>query len=186
MGCDTTQLFKVCIRNVFQSTHPHGVRLDEPHSVINQFLFQSTHPHGVRQTPSKHRLQLYSVSIHAPTWGATYILVIGTRHIYTFQSTHPHGVRPSPYDSAPHIILFQSTHPHGVRLTKKSVKTDLWEFQSTHPHGVRRSTSSYTQPMKRFNPRTHMGCDFISGRMTVITSSVSIHAPTWGATTSSV
>ena len=56
----------------------------------------------------------FSVSIHAPTWGATdwYLLIYGG---IRFQSTHPHGVRPLDTTAIlPHLV-FQSTHPHGVR-----------------------------------------------------------------------
>ena len=77
-------------------------------------LFQSTHPHGVRPrtfapcrcldcfNPRTHTgcdnawskaLPLRRVSIHAPTRGAT---LVSERKFFTvaFQSTHPHGVRP--------------------------------------------------------------------------------------------
>ena len=40
---------KACALQMFQSTHPHGVRRDfdiDLHSLIP--VFQSTHPHGVR------------------------------------------------------------------------------------------------------------------------------------------
>ena len=36
----------------FQSTHPHGVRLFPPQGVGSNPEFQSTHPHGVRRDPS--------------------------------------------------------------------------------------------------------------------------------------
>ena len=56
---------------LFQSTHPHGVRLCRPYFFIkSSVLFQSTHPHGVRQRCFGSGLQ-----------------------IFLFQSTHPHGVR---------------------------------------------------------------------------------------------
>ena len=35
--------------NLFQSTHPHGVRLSTPNEFNILFWFQSTHPHGVRR-----------------------------------------------------------------------------------------------------------------------------------------
>ena len=55
----------------FQSTHPCGVRRFPCVFCERVALFQSTHPCGVRQVPRYHRLLLYSVSIHAPVWGAT-------------------------------------------------------------------------------------------------------------------
>ena len=54
----------------FQSTHPHGVRLQLFNLKIFTIMFQSTHPHGVRPA------------------SADPVNVFGR-----FQSTHPHGVR---------------------------------------------------------------------------------------------
>ena len=50
MGCDNLFLLVIFLVCLFQSTHPHGVRLD---SVGMQTQYQC-------------------VSIHAPTWGATH------------------------------------------------------------------------------------------------------------------
>ena len=55
-------------------------------------VFQSTHPHGVRRAKVLGSVSAL-VSIHAPAWGATRTHIsspVRTR----FQSTHPHGVRP--------------------------------------------------------------------------------------------
>ena len=126
--------------------------------------FQSTHPHGVR------RCNLLS------------ILLI----IVMFQSTHPHGVRLT-YGYLPRYAeLFQSTHPHGVRRPSMADKSTQGMFQSTHPHGVRQTRSEELVGMGCFNPRTHMGCDSISPSPVRSQSPVSIHAPTWGATTDKV
>ena len=115
-GCDSG----VCSysRNavMFQSTHPHGVRRLSHLKKCLMDMFQSTHPHGVRLlgpyldypfvacfNPRTHtgcdngiplRFQMFYVSIHAPTRGAT----VGNRYLFPFcrakfQSTHPHGVR---------------------------------------------------------------------------------------------
>ena len=122
------------------------------------WLFQSTHPHGVRLDIQQRFFDVMQVSIHAPTWGATQT----SQHLIVhkwFQSTHPHGVR----------------HATGTKLNKS------FPFQSTHPHGVRHKTCSTNRPLRRFNPRTHMGCD-ISTPNNNIVDYVSIHAPTWGAT----
>ena len=55
-------------------------------------------------------------------------------------------------------------------------------FQSTHPHGVRRQTSTIPSRSTNFNPRTHMGCDFLTPQFVDNLKRISIHAPTWGAT----
>ena len=66
----TTPLLRYFPRGLFQSTHPHGVRLYRPQYPVAGYGFQSTHPHGVR--------------LHI-----LFFLTI----IIMFQSTHPHGVR---------------------------------------------------------------------------------------------
>ena len=55
-------------------------------------MFQSTHPHGVRLKRFGGSAMRRNVSIHAPTRGATTQNSI-TKMGYEFQSTHPHGVR---------------------------------------------------------------------------------------------
>ena len=121
------------------------------------------------------------VSIHAPTWGATMFrlkLLEGMR----FQSTHPHGVRPDKTKAK--LIEFGRFNPrtHMGCDCLPSTSSNGVRFQSTHPHGVRHHKHllhhSYHES---FNPRTHMGCDEGSTLCTIGTS-VSIHAPTWGAT----
>ncbi len=98
------------------------------------------------------------VSIHAPTWGATRRCFSWGRHHQvsihapTWGATHRHyvGLRNS---------KFQSTHPHGVRRDWISIMTSMMGFQSTHPHGVRPEVAIQSPHNRRFNPRTHMGCD---------------------------
>ena len=145
---------------LFQSTHPHGVRLGQNAQASLLSRFQSTHPHGVR-----------------PPESAKAIIS------KMFQSTHPHGVRRIPRPHRPYKTRFQSTHPHGVRRdsfggafndiavsihapTRGATRGRIsgihvhYTFQSTHPHGVRPIYSANLMSL----------------------SFVSIHAPTRGAT----
>ena len=142
------------------------------------------------------------ISIHAPTWGATY----NPNHVAPpeiFQSTHPRGVRHKAGDDVIKHRVFQSTHPRGVRLILSiqewwarnfnprthvgcDQKYQFWameisSFQSTHPRGVRRWPEYRLTPSTNFNPRTHVGCDDGHGAADV-GGAISIHAPTWGAT----
>ena len=59
-GCDDLpELLKIW-NEIFQSTHPRGVRRLSPSAILSAFgFFQSTHPRGVRlwQTPSRHELE---------------------------------------------------------------------------------------------------------------------------------
>ncbi|RGZ53124.1 hypothetical protein DW984_22295, partial [Parabacteroides distasonis] len=56
------------------------------------------------------------------------------------------------------------------------------KFQSTHPHGVRRFSACLIKGERRFNPRTHTGCDTSKTGVHIHDCIVSIHAPTRGAT----
>jgi len=56
--------------NMFQSTHPCGVRQWFFILKPNVYTFQSTHPCGVRHLNVIGRV-IVDVSIHAPVWGAT-------------------------------------------------------------------------------------------------------------------
>ena len=144
-------------------------------------MFQSTHPHGVRRTRG-----LY---LH--------------RHAQ-FQSTHPHGVRRLGKTG---IDITQGFNPRthmGCDRTGDTQTELCGGFQSTHPHGVRPHTPISSSYRRSFNPRTHMGCDGLKKTGIDITQGfnprthmgcdsewktrlhfheVSIHAPTWGATT---
>ena len=99
---------------VFQSTHPRGVRLYIFGIFQLTTKFQSTHPRGVRLRFVSSFVESISISIHAPTWGATFLLPL--RH---------------------YLGVFQSTHPRGVRLIYLLCRQLFAEFQSTHPRGVR-------------------------------------------------
>ena len=117
-GCDS---FKITIYIVYFSFNPRthtGCDAVFPLSVANCF----------------------SVSIHAPTRGATRCR----------------------RNSVPYF-QFQSTHPHGVRRYKKQIAAQAATFQSTHPHGVRLCflIQGGFRQVFCFNPRTHTGCDLI-------------------------
>ena len=142
--------------------------------------FQSTHPCGVRPEPPPINPVDSSVSIHAPVWGATMIILIRIILIL-FQSTHPCGVRPLNNNLPSKPIRFQSTHPGGVRLKRLVVEQGENWFQSTHPCGVRPHQLRPCAWRGSFNPRTRVGCDCpILPRN--YNRRVSIHAPVWGAT----
>ena len=44
--------------------------------MLKQNVFQSTHPRGVRRKAQERAAQLQFVSIHAPAWGATLFVVL--------------------------------------------------------------------------------------------------------------
>ena len=114
-------------------------------------------------TPIRQRQDHHiSVSIHAPTWGAT-LLLDRVCPLFLFQSTHPHGVRHSIHQNLTNVSRV-SIHAPTWGATSLCVSLGLSFDVSIHAPtwgatllgGVRASTQ------KSFNPRTHMGCDSMS------------------------
>ncbi len=125
---------------------------------------------------------------------------------HSFQFTHPRGVRLTTVHLHKRCILrFQFTHPRGVRLGVGCAVAASFVFQFTHPRGVRHPLRPCTSPARScFNSRTHAGCDSrhvvesynlckfqfthprgvrpIYKKVSLLKNSVSIHAPTRGAT----
>ena len=79
--------------NLFQSTHPRGVRLAFMRAFFSVASFQSTHPRGVRPYFLEWGITITDVSIHAPARGATASCLPLSFVLKMFQSTHPRGVR---------------------------------------------------------------------------------------------
>ena len=100
------------------------------------------------------------VSIHAPTRGAT----------------HNHK-RPQLDEQ------FQSTRPRGARLHLICSLFLIALFQSTRPRGARRGVQLLQLVLVLcFNPRAHAGRDDVALKGAQTSYTVSIHAPTRGAT----
>ena len=166
--------------------------------------FQSTRPHGARHQSVAMTYIGCKVSIHAPAWGATTVILHVDRSILPFQSTRPHGARLS--DEAPtgQVSMFQSTRPHGARQKRNAAMPTgnefqstrphgarpcryrkprgMITFQSTRPHGARRASQTALACLCCFNPRARMGRDLASVTAENGDPAVSIHAPAWGAT----
>ena len=69
---------------LFQSTHPRGVRPTHRHSRFPVLRFQSTHPRGVRPSTLTGSERSDCISIHAPAWGATPVLLQSKAGQYHF------------------------------------------------------------------------------------------------------
>ena len=159
------------VNNLFQSTHPSGVRPEPDISWLTDFLFQSTHPSGVRplswswptgsphfnpRTPVGCDVQRFItppaslISIHAPQWGATRNLpdILQQQAISIHAPQWGATYKARFYTDSSN--LFQSTHPSGVRPGVKPVIVTTLEFQSTHPSGVRHGVLSEQQEIFEF------------------------------------
>ena len=120
---------------LFQSTRPRGARLRLNKDDVDAYSF-NPRAHAGRDCTHRGNKEAPGVSIHAPTRGATIMIIRG-------------------------------------RATKG--------FQSTRPRGARLDGHGHYMRDGRFNPRAHAGRDteVIETRREW---SVSIHAPTRGAT----
>ena len=167
---------------VFQFTHPGGVRrnLTILHSASH--LFQFTHPGGVRQVLCWHIGIARKVSIHAPGRGATISMCESSTLRLVFQFTHPGGVRRR-HGRGEAMKLEVSIHAPGRGATR-SPRTRLRNvmFQFTHPGGVRLMIRIVVFHRSKFQ-FTHPGGvrrpDILLPGLEV---DVSIHAPGRGAT----
>ena len=153
-----TRLLTNKITDMFQSTHPHGVRpLQVPLWYVRGDVSIHAPTRGATYKKIKEKYTL-KVSIHAPTRGATEgikaqnDLVNVSIHAPTRGATYRRKRRKT-------YRTFQSTHPHGVRRKKSCKNVGYPLFQSTHPHGVRPLTRAFRRNGTGFNPRTHTGCD---------------------------
>ena len=132
-GCDPILPIGGCTTNMFQSTHPHGVRLLLIIYLVGINMFQSTHPHGVRLEVNTCCIFHDKVSIHAPTRGATWSFVASTMISSCFNPRTHTGCDPESVRVSLTIIRFQSTHPHGVRPASKAKTNGMWKVSIHAP-----------------------------------------------------
>ena len=121
--------------------------------------FQSTLPRGERHVSECFIPPHPIISIHAPTRGATYLIMDIWKN-----------------------KVFQSTLPRGERLLRNGIRISMVRFQSTLPRGERRNRSRYYNrqyfisihaPTRGATERSHLKDQVVE---------ISIHAPTRGAT----
>ena len=101
-----------------------------------------------------------------------------------FQFTRPRGARPWTADAASRAAWFQFTRPRGARPSTASSPSFKPSFQFTRPRGARLGLASLLVLGAGFNSRAHGGRDTLRICDKAYLS-VSIHAPTGGATRSS-
>ena len=100
------------------------------------------------------------ISIHAPAWGATAVVLKDGGDDLHISIHAPAWGATGRSPASGSDCIFQSTLPHGERQSDGTLEIRLGKFQSTLPHGERRATQG-------------LGPDMVV---------ISIHAPAWGAT----
>ena len=144
---------------LFQSTRPRGARHERLVVLRGLKQFQSTRPRGARRSIGK-TVRAWTVSIHAPTWGATRLQKT-IKGVFMFQSTRPRGARQ---------IRLKACHMQGSFNPRAHVGRDM---------ALGRVLVSIVVSI---HAPTWGATDICA--VYAIRYLVSIHAPTWGATTS--
>ena len=165
--------------------------------------FRSTLPRGERPTVVE-QSRAIAVSIHAPAWGAT-PRPSPAEPFRMFRSTLPRGERRRTDDRL--RLLRVSIHAPAWGATLRSDRRRANDaFRSTLPRGERRGSRRLRAGPYGFDPRSRVGSDRCDGwtrcfatgfdprsrvgsdgapQRGAAGAAVSIHAPAWGATSSS-
>ena len=173
------------------------------HYIRLSFLFQSSLPQGERRSKVDQFLDLVKISIHAPTRGATdrLLYLSEVRHISIHAPTRGATLTPrkrsrrntisihAPTRGATcfmgyHFLIqtFQSTLPRGERLLSAQAAIKQQVFQSTLPRGERQLLANSETLIEQFQSTLPRGERRVPDRQRQFTFSISIHAPTRGAT----
>ena len=181
VGCDAVCVITMAT-DLFQSTHPSGVRRADGQG-RGRPLQISIHAPQWGATARLGQAGVHRpISIHAPQWGATTITSIGKSGAGDFNPRTPVGCDLHQLDVQLNIIKFQSTHPSGVRRVYY-LQSHVTRHISIHAPqwGATWCSACLRRPAVYFNPRTPVGCDHpVSAGQ--VHSAISIHAPQWGAT----
>ena len=144
---------------LFQSTLPHGERRANCRTISPLGVFQSTLPHGERREQQQQRVERQSVSIHAPTRGATYVFYCLLLELKSFNPRSHTGSDCSQAASLPTRMQFQSTLPHGERRFGFGRRGPRRGFNPRSHTGSDGLCGPSLQAISSFNPRSHTGSD---------------------------
>ena len=159
MGCDVMQESGTFILQSFNPRTHMGC--DSPHFEENMRRCVSIHAPtwGATYKKIKERFTL-KVSIHAPTWGATdnALKVISVDRVSIHAPTW--GATQVAFNNIRELRGFQSTHPHGVRpLSMRGALSQIEVSIHAPTWGATGFARLGSSEIASFNPRTHMGCD---------------------------
>ncbi len=148
-----------CWYTEFQSTLPRGERPEAAENRLWPGKFQSTLPRGERRLCRLSGRKPQTISIHAPTRGATsypYAVV----SVGLFQSTLPRGERLKGLSTRPAYIWISIHAPtRGATATAVHMSSNLLYFNPRSHEGSDLHMHSFGFYHKNFNPRSHEGSD---------------------------
>ena len=169
-------------------------------------VFQSTLPHGERRSACSRACQISDFNPRSHMGSDRILFTVLWISWIQFQSTLPHGERLADKYSFAAPLRFQSTLPHGERLpsrievqkvgdfnprshmgsdTVRFILISPIPFQSTLPHGERRLSGRNPHFPSQFQSTLPHGERLIKEQRMKKQKDISIHAPTWGATSRS-
>ena len=160
VGCDTSDCRFSSLRPYFNPRTPVGCDLTHNPYPLTHNIFQSTHPSGVRLVGWHVRDGERQISIHAPQWGATqgreFLGYAGVISIHAPQwgatlNDLPIGIGQAKISI--HAPQWGATFGRLANPVARviSIHTPQWGATRT----IRRSAC----PRMHFNPRTPVGCD---------------------------
>ena len=120
----------------FQSTHPHGVRLNDGGYALTGELFQSTHPHGVR--PYSIVRTTLQPGFNPRTHTGCDVNTAGAKRI---------------------VACFNPRTHTGCDYRYPAYRTEITSFNPRTHTGCDTRFKNRVGTECCFNPRTHTGCD---------------------------
>ena len=182
MGSDPPIRAKMTTSHIFQSTLPHGERPIVTIEMVKQFSISIHAPAWGATANTTVLREVIQISIHAPAWGAT--ASVGMK---------AHQIQISIHAPAWGATLFLPSYWRGryhfnprSRMGSDIISAFLlaWpvSFQSTLPHGERRKRLKWLPPVIVFQstlPHGERHRQLLHLRQL---RHISIHAPAWGAT----
>ena len=157
MGRDLSLACYSCRQRCFNPRAHVGRDLVAVLLVLAPFMFQSTRPRGARRRAGGGRGS-QSVSIHAPTWGATCFCASNCFVIDVSIHAPTWGATGSSVQLASRSRV--SIHAPTWGATPMSlISPPKPKFQSTRPRGARPWRARCTSSPWSFNPRAHVGRD---------------------------
>ena len=159
-GCDAICRSAAAYRKSFNPRTHTGCDSGVCSYSRNAVMFQSTHPHGVRlsgtDTCSRFAGPSFNPRTHtgcdnAPAWY--------TDGIELFQSTHPHGVRQRHSFALSNVLCFNPRTHTGCDVVNYYATMALSGFNPRTHTGC--DLLACLLACLRFNPRTHTGCDVL-------------------------